>query len=220
MEEKKTYTPGRHDRTEREKHQIQDANINRFNSAGIPLLLSRRLLDSIGLLLIPFVVDGKIGFINKLGETVVKPEYDTIKGDMRCEDSLVAVCKDNVWNVINCQGEELLKLKKKVTSTIEPGYDCPFATIQNQKESKVINVLTNKYIVDGGYDFIDGFRHGFARVRKKGLWGVINEQGQLVVDTKYSDMYTFYDWDKPTTVVKEASDGHTIKIDLSTLNKH
>lgn len=216
MEEKKIYTPGQYDRIVRERQRAQDANAAKFNKSGNRILLSRCLLDSIDMLLIPFVEDDKIGFINKLGETVVEPKYDEVSGDMRSEDSFVSVCKDKVWNVINYQGKELLD--NKVTSIIKPGYDCPLATIQNQKESQVINVLTNAVLVNGEYDYIGGFRYGFARVRKNGLWGIINDQGQLVVEPQYTDMYRFYEWKEPTTVVKTA-DGQSTMIDLYSLNK-
>jgi len=215
MEEKKTYTPGQYDRIVRKRQRTQDANAAKFNKSGNRILLSRCLLDSIEMLLIPLVENDKIGFINKLGETVVEPKYDEVRGDMRCEESYVSVRVGKVWNVINYQGKELLD--KKETSIIKPGYDCPFATIQNQKESQVVNVLTNTVVVNGGYDYIGGFRYGFARVRKNGLWGIINDQGQLVVEPQYTDMYRFYEWKEPTTVVKTA-DGHSTMIELYSLN--
>ena len=216
MEELKNYSPGQYDATVRKQQRQQDKNIATFYSHGFNLLLTRDVLDAIDLHLIPFKSNGKIGFINKIGEIVIQPEYDEIIGNFRSEKSIVSVRKDKEWTVISIRGEEMIESVKHI---IIPGYDCPLTTIQNQSESKVINVLTQKTIVNGGYDYIGGFRYGFARVRigdnNSGKWGIIDDNGKLVLPTEYVAIYSFYNYPKPTTVLKIAEDtkGQTILLD-------
>lgn len=215
MEDLKKYAPGLYDATVREKQRQQDANIAKFITDGFSLHLTRDVLDSIDLPLIPFKSNGKIGFIDGMCNIVIDPDYNEIRGTFRNRNSYVAVKKDKKWSIINAVGEELLSY---TSSTVIPGYDTPITTIQNQTRTKVVNVLSGEVIVNGGYDYIGGFRYGFARVRKNGLWGIIDDKGQLVVETKYYDMYRFYEWDKPTTVVKESKNGPSLVINLLSLN--
>ena len=203
MKESKTYTPGQYDATVREMLRRKSANICAFLKEGANVFLTPDVLDSIKLPLIPIISNNKFGFNDAMCNMVVEPIYDEIKGTFRSKDSIISVRKGNKWTVLNASGEELLPL---TYGTIIPGYDCPLATIQNQPQSKVVNVLTKQTIVDSQYDYIDGFRYGFARVKKNDLWGIVNETGKLVIEPQYTDMCTFYDWHEPTTRVKSSSD--------------
>lgn len=216
MEELKKYTPGLYDASVRERQRQQDANIAKFNTDGFSLHLTRDILESIDLLLIPFKSNGKIGFIDGVCNIVIEPIYDEIRGTFRNRNSYVAVKNGKKWSIINADGEELLPY---TSSTVIPGYDTPITTIQNQKHPKVINVLSGEEIVNGGYDYIGGFRYGFARVRigdnNSGKWGIIDDKGKLVLPAEYVAVYSFYNYPKPTTVLKKAEDnkGQTILLD-------
>ena len=214
MNDLKTYTPGLYDATVREMQRKKSVNISKFKSTGANLFLTPDMLDAIDLPLIPFILNGKIGFINNLCNIVVEPKYDEIKGSFRSIQSIVSVRQGNKWTVLNSDGEELLPL---TYGTIIPGYDCPLATIQNQSKSKVVNVLTKEIIVDSQYDYIGGFRYGYARVRKNGLWGIINECGALVLPAEYAAIYSFYDFPKATTVLQLSNDSQELFVSLCDL---
>lgn len=218
MKENKEYTPGLYDRQVRSTERAKSANVVNFNNIGNVLYLNREVLNSINLELIPFTSNGKIGFINRLAEVVVEAVFDEIKGVMRTKENFVAVRKGKDWTVINSEGDEVLKHVKHM---IIPGYDCPLVSIQNQSKSKVVNVITNETIVDSQYDYIDGFRYGFARVRignnTSGKWGIINENGDLVLPTEYAAIYSFYDFPIPRTVLRAIKDGPEQFTQLSSL---
>lgn len=192
-----------YDRQVRDVERQKSANVEKFNKAGNTVLFSLEVLNKLNLHLIPFSFNGKIGFINKMAEVVVEPKYDKIRGSFREATNYVAVQKDNKWTVINSKGVELLKPENHI---IFPGYDCPLAVIQNQSKSKVVNVETDEVIVDSQYDYIDGFRYGYARVRvgnnNTGKWGIINEAGKLILPTEYAAVYPFYNFPRATTVLK------------------
>ena len=216
----KEYQPGCYDATVGKEQRKKAANISRFNADKNQILLTVDVLDSIGLFLIPFQKEGKIGFINKEGEIVVEPTYDKIIGNFRSKDNFIAVCKDKKWSVIDFEGKEMINY---VNHIIIPGYDCHLASIQNQSKSKVINVLTKEVIVDSQYDFIDGFRYGYARVRIgdniNGKWGIINQSGKLILPTIYAAVYSFYDFPKNTTVLKLFKDSDELFVSLDNLEE-
>lgn len=213
MKDLKTYAPGFYDATVRRMQRQKEANISKFVAGDQRIFLTRDVLDSIGLLLIPFKSADKIGFIDALCNIVAEPIYDEIKGSFRSVLSFVAVRKEDKWTLINSDCMELLPYTR---NHIIPGYDSPITTIQNQQRSKVVNALTGEVIVNGGFDYIDGFRYGFARVKKDNLWGIINDKGTIVLPIEYSEMYRFYDWHEPTTIVKSSKDGSRI-INLNNL---
>lgn len=218
MRELKTYTPGQYDASVRKMHRRKSANICAFLKDGANVFLTPDVLDSIKLPLIPIISNNKFGFIDVMCNIVVEPIYDEIKGTFRSTESIISVRKSNKWTVLNASGEELLPL---TYGTIIPGYDCPLATIQNQSNSKVVNVLTKDIIVNNRFDYIGGFRYGFARVRigdnNTGKWGIINEFGGLVVPTQYFAVYSFYDFPKSTTVLKLFKDSQERFVSLDNL---
>lgn len=213
-----------YDRQVRDVEHQKSANVEKFNKAGNTMFFSLEVLNKLNLHLIPFSFNGKIGFINKMAEVVVEPIYDKIRGSFRDATNYVAVQKDNKWTVVNSKGVELLNPENHI---IVPGYDCPLAVIQNQSKSKVVNVETGEVIVDSQYDYIDGFRYGYARVRvgknnNKGKWGIINEAGKLVLPTKYAAVYGFYDFPRATTVLKltdESPEQFILLADIEEISK-
>lgn len=218
--ELKQYQPGLYDETIKEIQREKAANISKFNAGNNQIMLNVDVLDSIDLYLIPFQKEGKIGFINKKGVIVVEPTYDKIKGSFRTMNNYIAAEKDKKWTILDYKGNVMIDY---VNHIIFPGYDCPLASIQNQSKSKVINVITKEIIVDSKYDFIDGFRYGYARVRigdnLKGKWGIINEMGKLVLPTQYAAVYPFYDYPSATTVLKLHKDSDLLFVSLDSLEE-
>lgn len=84
------------------------ANIAQLNKKDITLLFSLDLLEAINLYLIPFLENGKIGFMNKMAHVVIDSRYDEIKGAFIKEDDFVAVRIGNKWSAIDSRGNELL----------------------------------------------------------------------------------------------------------------
>ena len=132
---------------------------------------------------------------------------------MTFKDNIVAVCKDNLWNVIDSDGCELMTEWGKYS--IIPSKDSRMITI-NSRAIQNVDIPTSFQYVEGGeaLTYVGGFRYGFARIHKNNLWGIIDEMGVEVVPAIYKDMYDFYDYPYPTTKVRKDDDENWICINL------
>lgn len=73
------------------------------------ILISNDTLSRINLFLIPVISVGKIGFMNKRGETVISPRFEDVRDSFVSEDSLVRVKIINgKWGVINSTGHFII----------------------------------------------------------------------------------------------------------------
>ena len=193
------------------------ANVAFLNKEEINMFLSIDLLDSIDLFLIPIVKDGKYGFISKMAQVVIDPVFDEIEGAFYNEENYVVVKKGSRWSAIDSTGKELLPY---IYTKIFPSPDSCLVTCSDYKGKSVINLKTGNIIVNSGiYDIIEGFRYGFARVRNNGKWGIINTNGELVLDTQYEKIQSWYEWYEPTTIICKTKDGHDEKRWLSSLEE-
>lgn len=201
----KEYHPGYYDKTIREVQRRKQANICKFSNEGSHLVLSVDVLDSINLFLIPFNKEGKFGFINKEGAIVIEPLYDEYKGEFFHEYNIVAVRKGKMWSVVDCTGKELLPFDYR---HIYPSCDSKLLVLETWDGYEAMDLLSKpfKVITKNVFMPIFPFRYGFAKVKKDGKWGIINSSGKLVLNTKYSDMYSFHDYPEPTTKVRETED--------------
>ena len=216
--EQKEYHPEHYYKTVKELEQKKATNIRLFYSKGNQLMLTVDVLNAINLLLIPFKKEEKIGFINKKCVIVIQPQYDDIRGKFYTKENIIAVKKGRMWSVIDCTGKELLPFDY---STIQISPDSKLVALQcpfNYSYSwKVLNLTTNETFAKGEYSFIDGFRYGYARVKKNDKWGIINETGKLVLPTEYYSVYDFYNWPAPTTRIQKDNDSQLIDIKLNDL---
>ena len=209
----KTYHPGLYDATIREMQRQKAANISKFIADNNQLMLNVDVLDSIGLCLIPFKKEGKIGFVNKEGVVAIKPIYDEHKGEFFCEENLVAVRKDKKWSVVDCTGKELLPFEYCL---IFPSCDSKLVILETWDGYEAMDLTSEpfKVISKNEYKPILPFRYGYAKVKKNGKWGIINSSGKLVLDTIFSDMYSFHDYPTSTTIVRENEDSEFQVINL------
>lgn len=215
--EPKTYNPGLYDATVREAIRKRQENVSKFNNKGFKLLFTDKVLDAINLYLIPFESNNKIGFINKEGTVIIKPIYDQIKGCFYTEDNLVAVKKEEKWSVIDACGKELLPFDYNHIF-ISP--DSKLVSFQiGWKSWKVIDLDSNtNEIVKNEYEYIEGFRYGYARIKKNGKWGIIDKTGKIVLPAEYESVYDFYNWPTPTTIIQKDKNYKSKIINLNDLN--
>jgi hypothetical protein len=235
----KVYSPGIHFYQVKQLMQELYANIEKLKKRDISFYLdasvllasttkseySKKLMPSfyasysgiLSLYLIPVVnADSKIGFVDQKCKIVAEPLYDEIKGTFSCKNSIVAVCKDKMWNVIDSEGKELLS--KWTKNSIVPSKDSRMITFNSNAILNVDNPKSLQYIKGGKeLSYVGGFRYGFARVHRNNLWGIINEKGEEVVPAKYIEMYDFYDYPCPTTKVRKSKDDNWEYIDLNKL---
>lgn len=201
MEDNKEYAPGLYDLTYGEKIRKAKENVAHLYKDGCNILISHTLLSLIDLVLIPIEKDGKIGYINSVGDIIVSPCFDQAIGFFVNRESIVSVRKGKKWGVIDTDGKEILPFEY---IWIWPSKDSSLASVQTYNGWSVIDAKSHEVIIpEGEYELIDGFRYEYARVKNNDLWGLVNSSGSLVLPIKYTDMLQFYDrWDKPETKVK------------------
>ena len=169
-------------------------------------------------ILIPFTSFDKIGFMNKQGEVVVKPQYTIYYGECYSTSDFIKVSinesygflKNNgeidcrirpMYGIINHRGETVLDTI--YYSIVAAVGNWNILTVQNKnREYGVIDLNGNTIVPFGKYDYIDGFDKGFARVKigkqtngqidSNCKWGIINKHGEEVLPAEYDDIWNFY----------------------------
>lgn len=211
MNDLQIYTPGKYDLEVRSLIRERKENIPKLKDKGITLYMCESLFVSIidsssSLFLIPVIdLNSKIGFINKIGEIVIPPYYDSFNGAFWGHNNIVAVNIDEKWNVIDSNGRFLLNEWSKYM--IVPSRDSRMITINSKAIMNVDNVDSFQYIKNvKDIKSVGGFRYGFARIHRNGGWGLINENGEEILPAIYEEMYSFYDYPEPTTKVKKKKD--------------
>ena len=170
-------------------------------------------------ILIPFIKNQKIGFVNNSAEIVVSPKYDIILGEVytindfvkvgikfsveqECSNGEIRIVNKCKWGVIDSTGKLI----------IEPHYveilisdDGSLFTLRDFKNKYcVIDIYGNIIVPFEQFDVINGFTNGYARIKKESRWGIINKRGEIVLPTEYDDIWTFYNKNqlRSTKVIK------------------
>ena len=175
-------------------------------------------------LLIPFTSGEKIGFVNREGVVVVKPEYTMYYGEFYNECDLVKVAIDytygyirsggkvethqkSLYGLLNINGELVLNAEY---SEIVPaiGDSLLFTVRKNNGQYGVLDARGIEIVPFGNYGYIDGFDKGLARVKtKNGImgmgykWGIIDNTGKEVLPAQYDAIWNFYGKNRDTTRV-------------------
>lgn len=165
-------------------------------------------------LLIPCTDGKKIGFVNRKGQLVVSPKYDGWEGNCWKENHSIVVLRktvvthkgkkgrlqeqpDVLRGAINHLGEEAVPLEYlSVLPSLSSYY---IFTVENQdKHFAVITSYGDVVVPYGKYYRISGFDKGFAKVctynaeTGKYKFGIIDEQGDVVLPLEWDRMRSFY----------------------------
>lgn len=178
-------------------------------------------------LLIPFTSGDKIGLINKEGYIVVKPQFTMYYGDCYDESDNIRVAIDNLYGFPRSGGKVATYkrpmyglINYKGETIFEPSFCSLLPAIGNKNlytvqdknfEYAVLNTDGTEVVPYGKYSWIDGFDNGLARVRIGNVtngqkengnkWGMINENGKVVLPLEYDDIWAFYGKKRVTTKV-------------------
>ncbi len=176
-------------------------------------------------LLVPFTNGEKIGFVNKEGEIVVKPQYAMYYGDCYDESDYIRVAVDDlrgfarkdgsvssykrpVYGLINSDGKTVFE--PSLYSLVPAIGNKDLYTVQT-KDYKygVLRIDGTEVVPFGKYSWIDGFDNGLARVKIKGVanerqdkrdkWGLIDEDGNEILPVEYDEIWSFYGKNRTTT---------------------
>lgn len=92
--------------------------------------------------------------------------------------------------------------------------ECGDLTVAQRSDYKwgVVDKAGNEIVAFGKYDWIDGFEHGLARVKigkgernnagETDLWGIIDSEGNEVLQPVYDAVWRFYETNRTTTRVE------------------
>lgn len=132
--------------------------------------------------------NGQFGYINAQGEEVIAPQFEDA---WHFSEGLAPVQVDGRWGYINRTGRLV----------IEAQFDLAPGMMEAQRDTTGptrVRVGTQYGFVQGGdtlirpqFDQAWHFRDGLARVRKGGLWGFIDAQGEEVIPAQFDQAWDF-----------------------------
>lgn len=189
--------------------------IDFLKKLNIGLEISSNLLAKIDLFLIPIIINGKIGFIDKDANLVVNALFDKYTDSFESSDSLIRVCINKKWGVINSLGEFVIPVEY---TTILISDDNQLFTVSKGYNVGVINDQNSIIVEFGKYVCIDGYDSGFARVKIDNKWGLINSEGGTVLEVVYDNIWNFYKKNRDSTFVER--NGNKKLVFFKDLNQH
>lgn len=158
-------------------------------------------------LLIPFMRNHKIGFVNQQAVPLVEPKYDIVHGDIfeKTDYVLVGVrysygyprpgnraqtYERYKWGLLDSYGNNVIKCDY---ASISISDDYTLFTLKNyDKGYCVVDRNSNVIVPYGDYSIIDGFTDGYARVKKDNKWGIIDKQGKVALSVEYDNIWFFH----------------------------
>lgn len=126
--------------------------------------------------------DKKYGFIDKLGHEIISCKYDDAKD---YDKGISVVTLGDKKGAINREGDMVIPCKY---DNINLCKDDSLAAAFINETSGFID-LEGNVVVPFDYDYCGTFSEGLADVRKNGLIGFVNKNGELVIPCKYENLY-------------------------------
>ncbi len=140
--------------------------------------------------LYPIEVEGKTGYIDRTGDIVIEPQFDSADPfyyglaifRMKGEDGMY-----HNWGYINTKGEVVIE--HKLTSASRFTRD-GLARASLEGKSGYIN-KKGEFVIEADYEQQGDFQEGLASVKISGKYGFINTRGILVIEPKFKSAGRF-----------------------------
>ncbi|HEX7578228.1 MAG TPA: WG repeat-containing protein, partial [Verrucomicrobiae bacterium] len=146
-------------------------------------------------ILYPVVVNGRWGFVNKSGETVINPQFD--RAEVFAEG--LAPVKMGRWGYVDASGKVVINPQFDKADVFSEGlaavklggggpapYDPrPFAPFGGGGRYGYINP-EGKFIINPQFDDAGPFSGGLAAV-KMGHWGFVDKTGKVVINPQFDE---------------------------------
>lgn len=163
---------------------------------------------------LPFKEKDKWGFINELGDIMIKPSFEEAA---LFSDGLAAVSKKGKYGYIDKTGKTIIEyqfqdaeafnnesaivkkdtlyglIDKKGKFLIQPRYqelseatDDIFMAVKNEKSGYLHK--NGKPLTEFVFDLAGDFINGFALVNKNEKYGLINERGNFIIELKFAEL--------------------------------
>ena len=125
----------------------------------------------------------KVGYINRLGETVVAANFDD---GTRFYEGLAAVRVKSRWGVINTRGEFALQPTLRNWCRFREG----LASLATRNGKSGVIDQAGNFVVQPKYDYVGTFEEGLALIRvgecEKARYGFIDKTGAEVIPRNYT----------------------------------
>ena len=203
-------------------------SVNQYTKVLVPA--SSYNMQDDNRLLIPFTSGDKIGFVDKEGAIVVKPQFTMYYDDCYDENDYIRVAVDDLYGFPRCGGRVATYkrpmyglINYKGETIFEPSFYRLIPAIGNKNlytvqdknyKYAVLNIDGKEVVPFGKYSWIDGFDKGLARViignvtngqnENGNKCGLIDENGKEVLPLEYDDIWAFYGKKRATTKVIKA----------------
>ncbi len=120
-----------------------------------------------------------IGFINKKGEWVIKPQF-TAAEEFDSELGLAKVKMADKTAYVNIKGE-------LITITISETFDDFFDGVAKGKKLLKYGFYNekNEWAIEPKFEGVRDFKNGYAAAKLYGKWGLIDKQGLWVIEPKF-----------------------------------
>ena len=200
-------------------------SVNQYTKVLVPA--SSYNMQDDNRLLIPFTSGDKIGFVDKEGAIVVKPQFTMYYDDCYDENDYIRVAVDDLYGFPRCGGRVATYkrpmyglINYKGETIFEPSFYRLIPAIGNKNlytvqdknyKYAVLNIDGKEVVPFGKYSWIDGFDKGLARViignvtngqnENGNKWGLIDENGKEVLPLDYDNIWNFYGKQRVTTKV-------------------
>lgn len=132
---------------------------------------------------------GKYGYLDENGEPVTDFQWE----DITAFNDVGAAKLDGKWAIINEKGKEKTEYIYDDIITDEYGIACRQSRLFAQTDKKY-QLISNKGKEISSEKFDDAkvfTEDGYAAVCKKGKWGFVNVDGELIIDYQYDDALSF-----------------------------
>jgi hypothetical protein len=134
--------------------------------------------------------EGKVGYINKSGDWIIKPIFVVAK-DFDVVSGLAKIKGEGIrQGYVNIEGKVI---QFENTRDHQRYFDGMCRDTKQMGNAK-IGYLNNKgeWAIEPAFGIAGHFNHGYAIVREKGKWGVINKKGELIIEPKYGYLKGVY----------------------------
>ena len=128
-------------------------------------------------------INGKFGYINKQGESVIPARYDYARS---FSEGLARVEINGKYGFINKKGESVIPARYDNAWSFYEG----LAGVEINGKYGFIN-KQGELVIPARYDYAWPFSEGLAQVKINGKWGYINKQGESVIPARYDDTERF-----------------------------
>lgn len=122
--------------------------------------------------------NGKIGYVTKTGEEVIKPQYDD---GLTFNDGYAAVKKDGKWLFLDSTGKTITEAVYDDAMSFKNG----FASVSKNNLYGFINIK-GELVIPCTFSNARSFSEGLAPASNaKGYWGYINDKGDWAIKPEY-----------------------------------